>query len=90
MDKLIKIVVHQWPTSEWIGSIEAQSIYEQWLSQEEGTWLKNNAIGDLEVKQTDTTYGIDMGGGYPISHNYEVTATLTEKNYVFYKLKWAR
>jgi len=89
MDKLVNVVVHHWPASEWIGSIEAQSLYDHWLSQEEGTWLQNNAVGDLRV-ETTSTFGIDMGGAYPISYFYKVSATLTEKNYVFYKLKWAR
>jgi len=89
MVKLIKTIVHTFPASDFL-DIENQFIYESWEKTEIGQWMKKHSVKELEIDHKAVNWAIDMGGGYPSAVQITVTATLTEKDYVFYKLKWAK
>jgi hypothetical protein len=89
MEPVIKTVVHKFVIGDYLG-VEAQTIYEAWERTDIGLWIKQNVESDLEIVLKNTEYGIDMGGGFPVASHYEVLATFTEKNYIFYTLKWAK
>lgn len=70
--------------------IENQQIYECWANSEEGRWVLEKSLHDLEVKEENIRYAFDQGGNYPIGSTINVYAVFDEKNYLLYKLKWAK
>jgi len=69
---------------------ENQQIYELWETTEEAQWIKKFTLGELEVIEEEGPWGIDMGGGFPLGTVIKVYATFDEKNYLMYKLRWAK
>lgn len=69
---------------------ENQQIYECWTNSEEGRWVLEKSLYDLEVKEENIRYAFDQGGNYPIGSTINVYALFDEKNYLLYKLKWAK
>lgn len=89
MGKVIKTVVHTFPASDYL-AIENQIIYESWERTEIGQWIKKHSVEELEINEKAAGWAMDMGGAYANAVYISVTATLIEKDYVFYKLKWGK
>ena len=85
----VRTEVHRFMASDLFVT-EDQLIYEQWETTEEAQWIKEFALGELEVKKEDTQWGINIGTGYPLGAMIKVYATFDEKNYLMYKLRWAK
>lgn len=76
----VKVVVHEFMLGD-VDDVEiyvAQPIWE-WQQTEAGKWVMENSLDTYWAKHWDVaTY----------QQQYRIVATLTEKDSVFFKLKW--
>jgi hypothetical protein len=79
--RIIRVVVHRFRVSDSddVEIYAAEPIW-QWQQSEAGKWVMEHAVeSPVWQRQLDLT---------SLSHEFVITAKLTEKDYTFWTLKW--